>query len=330
MSKRYVIDVSEHQKNIDLKKVKDQGINSVIIRLAWIGNNSFKADNYFEENYKKAKAEGFSIGFYVYNYCTNKNSLNTRIDWIKSLLKNKSFDMPLFIDMEDNSIIYVGKTELTNLSLIFCSRLKQELGVETGVYANKSWFSRLVDVYQLINQNYKIWLAEWNGKDKPTVDYHVNLWQYSSKGQVSGINGNVDMNECLDCNNAKINYLTAEFHMEDYGWLAPVHEDELIGRVGESKRLEAIKLTGTNGLNLEYRVHIDTIGWTNWVKNGEIAGTVGEAKRIEAIEIKSNRLLEVSEHIERVGWMPKSLGNLIKIGTEGKALRLEGFKIHIK
>ncbi len=138
------------------------------------------------------------------------------------------------------------------------------------------------------------------------------------------------MNECLDCQNVKINYLNAYAHIQDYGWLNIVHEDEIIGTVGESKRLEAIKLQGLNGLDLSYRVHVENIGWTNWVNNGEMAGTVGQSQRIEAIEIKSNIMLEVEEQVEGIGWLPKSTGYNIKIGTEGKSLRLESFKIKVK
>ena len=63
--------------------------------------------------------------------------------------------------------------------------------------------------------------------------------------------------------------------------------------------------------------------------NGEVAGTTGENRRIEAIEIKSNKTLQVQEHVQDVGWMPVSKGTQIHIGTEGKTLRLEAFKIEI-
>lgn len=71
-------------------------------------------------------------------------------------------------------------------------------------------------------------------------------------------------------------------------------------------------------------------GWSDWAKNGETAGTTGESRRIEAIEIKSNKNLVAQEHIQDVGWMPISKGKEIRIGTEGKSLRLEAFKIEIE
>ena len=84
-------------------------------------------------------------------------------------------------------------------------------------------------------------------------------------------------------------------------------------------------------VELSYYTHVQDIGWEEKFchKNGEIAGTTGQCRKIEAIEIKSNRDLEVQEHIQDIGWIPASKGKNIKIGTEGKSLRLEAFKILI-
>ena len=77
-------------------------------------------------------------------------------------------------------------------------------------------------------------------------------------------------------------------------------------------------------------MHIQDKGWSNWVKNSEVAGTTGESRRIEAIEIKCNKNLIAQEHIQDVCWFTISKGKEIHIGTEGKSLRLEAFKIEIE
>lgn len=123
--------------------------------------------------------------------------------------------------------------------------------------------------------------------------------------------------------------LIYKVHIQNIGWADWENTGEVAGTTGENKRIEAIILEGHNGLDLSYRVHIQDIGWSNWASNGEIAGTTGQSKRIEAIEIKSNKILQVQEHIQDVGWLPVSKGTNIKIGTEGKSLRLEAFKINI-
>lgn len=124
--------------------------------------------------------------------------------------------------------------------------------------------------------------------------------------------------------------LQCNAHIEDIGWTG--YKDtskEIVGTEGQGKRLEAIQFKASNGLDISYRVHMQDLGWSNWVSNEQVAGTTGQSKRIEAIEIKSNKELEVQEHIQNVGWMPSSKGTNIRIGTEGKSLRLEAFKINI-
>ena len=118
-------------------------------------------------------------------------------------------------------------------------------------------------------------------------------------------------------------------HIENIGWTQWKKTGEVIGTTGEGKRIEAIILEGHNGIDLSYRVHMENLGWSNWAGNGQVAGTTEQSRRIESIEIKSNRMLEVQEHIENVGWMPISKGTNIRIGTEGKSLRLEAFKINV-
>ena len=123
--------------------------------------------------------------------------------------------------------------------------------------------------------------------------------------------------------------LTYKVHIRDIGWTDWEKAGDIAGTEGQAKRIEAIILEGHNGLDLSYRVHMQDKGWSNWVSNGQVAGTTGQSRRIEAIEIKSNKTLEVQEHIENVGWMPSSKGTEIRIGTEGKSLRLEAFKINV-
>lgn len=192
-----VIDISQHQAYIDFAKVKASGIKDVIIRVGWIGNkNNHTIDTYFESYYQKAVEYGFNIGFYVYSYCTSLETLKSGIEWLLKQIKSKKANLPVFLDLEDKQIYNIGKNVLTRQAIEFCNTI-QENGFKSGVYANKYWFENKIDIKQLLD--YKIWLAEWNGKENHTLKYKVDLWQYTSKGKVNGITGNVDLNYCL-CN----------------------------------------------------------------------------------------------------------------------------------
>lgn len=194
------IDLSEHNGNIDFNKVKNAGVEFVILRVGWIGNKeNHTIDKKFEEYYVGAKAVGLKIGGFVFNYCNNENTIISGIKWVKKILNNRHLDYPLFLDMENDDTQEVklstyGKETLTKISKKFCESFSN---YQTGIYANKDWFTNYLDINTL--KNFKIWLAEWNGKENHTANFKVNLWQYTSSGKVDGISGNVDMNYCLEC-----------------------------------------------------------------------------------------------------------------------------------
>lgn len=191
------IDISEHNGTIDFEKVKNSGVDFAIIRIGWIGNKeNHTLDKKFNEYYLQAKQAGLKIGFYVYSYCKSIESIRSGADWVLDNLENKEFDLPIFLDLEDSSIIECGKENLTEQAIQFCTIL-QNLGFKSGIYANKDWFLNKLNINKLLD--YKIWLAEWNAKENHTLGFKVDLWQYSSNGEINGISGKVDLNKCL-CN----------------------------------------------------------------------------------------------------------------------------------
>lgn len=197
---KLILDISENNGYIDFEKVKQAGIEGVIIRIGWIGNkNNHTIDKYFNDYYNRAKNVGLKVGFYVYSYVKSKQALEGACQWILNQIQDKSFELPLFLDLEDNTIESCGKENLTEQAIVFC-RTFENLGIKTGIYANKHWFENYVDVYRLIDLNYKIWLAEWNVQN-PTVNYRVDFWQKTSDGHIPGINGRVDINTMLTDNN---------------------------------------------------------------------------------------------------------------------------------
>lgn len=188
------IDISEHNGSIDFAKVKGAGIEFVIIRVGWIGNKeNHTIDKKFEEYYKNAKSVGLKIGFYVYSYVESEEAMLSAINWVKNQISGKTHEYPIFLDIEDKQISGLTKEKQTNLCKYFCDNFKN-----SGVYANLDWFNNKLNVSELIN--YKIWLAQWTSSKNHSANFKVDLWQYTSEGKVSGINSNVDMNYCLNCN----------------------------------------------------------------------------------------------------------------------------------
>lgn len=136
-----------------------------------------------------------------------------------------------------------------------------------------------------------------------SVSYQTHVqdigWQAPvSNGMTAGTTGRAKRVEAL-----KINLLSqdgtplgndsisVQSHISGIGWEPqPVGNGQTSGTVGQSRAIEAIKLSLSGGLSdsydIWYRVHSANVGWLGWASNGEPAGTQGYAYQIEAIQIK--------------------------------------------
>lgn len=194
------IDVSKYQGKIDFAKVKAAGIAFVIIRCGSGYGGKSNTDPYFEINYKNAKAAGLQVGTYFYAYAKTAEQAAKEAEYCLNIIKGKSFDLPVFYDLEENSMLEgpLAKANLLAIAKAFTNKVKSA-GFEVGIYSNLNW-----------NKNYLTdkwydtlprWLAQYNSKCTYTGTY--DIWQYSSKGKVDGISGNVDMNYCYTDFSAK-------------------------------------------------------------------------------------------------------------------------------
>ena len=189
--KKFGIDVSEWQGQINWDEVKKH-IDYAILRLGWIGNkNNHTIDKYFERNYAECKRLGIPVGVYVYCYSSSEATIKEGAKWTIEQLKNKALDLPVYIDMEDGSIASKGKEVLTNMVIAFNTMIEQA-GYWAGVYANKNWFENYLKK-DVLSSKYTCWLAQYSKAYSLDMN-NIDIWQYSSSGRVAGINGNVDCN----------------------------------------------------------------------------------------------------------------------------------------
>lgn len=181
------IDVSVHQgPNIDFNKVKKAGKNFVIIRAGY-GKNT--KDDYFDSNYKKAKNAGLNVGAYWYSYAVDVEGSTKEAQKCLSVIKGKKFEYPIYYDLEDpGTTLQQNKETVSNMANNFCTRLQNE-GYFCGLYSSKSHFE--THFSNKVQSAYTIWVAQYNNKCYYKGNYRI--WQYSSKGSVSGISGNVDL-----------------------------------------------------------------------------------------------------------------------------------------
>lgn len=193
------IDVSIYQGDIDWHRVKESGVDFAIIRLGFRGyvTGTVNEDANFRRNLEGAKEAGIDVGVYFFSQATDAEEALEEAEFCLELLDGTELEYPIFYDWEvvidkDGDTPRTSDIQpevLTNNLLVFCERVRLA-GYTPGVYANKKtaiWkydLSRLGDV--------EFWLAEYS--DCPEYYYDFAIWQYSSKGSVPGIEGNVDLN----------------------------------------------------------------------------------------------------------------------------------------
>ena len=266
-----IIDISEHNGKIDFIKVKQDGIDGVIIRVGWIGNKeNHTIDKYFEQYYQGATKVGLKVGFYVYSYCKSKQAIVSGTNWFLNKIYNKQCDLACFLDLEDPTIEYLDKEELTRHAEIFCKTVESK-GKKAGVYASEYWLKYKMYIDRLIT--YKIWLAKWVN-NKPQENFRYDLWQYTSKGKVNGINTNVDLNECINCEKTENQNINNEgdFDMKVYqngSTVEPVYQDlyctKQIGYLHEYETAECYGIIGNVAL-IVYKLDNSNNRKTGFVK----------------------------------------------------------------
>ena len=193
MSKVTCIDVSCWQTGIDFNRVKSSGIEAVIIRAGY-GREISQKDSEFETHYKNAKAAGLKVGAYWYSYADGVEDAKREASACLACIKGKTFDMPIYYDLEDASQTKLGKSTLTEMAKVFCEAIKTG-GYRAGVYANLNWFNNYLD-YSTLKGLYSIWLAQYYTSNAKECD----IWQNSSTGNVDGVDGNVDTNVIFNRN----------------------------------------------------------------------------------------------------------------------------------
>ncbi len=188
------IDVSKHNGNIDWNAVKNSGVSYVIIRCGYRGYSTgvLVEDPKFKSNIKGAKAAGLKVGSYFFSQAVNEVEAVEEASMAIDLVKGYGLDYPLFLDVEGSGgrADGISRDTRTAVCRTFCQTV-QNSGVQAGVYANKTWFTEKINTGNLTS--YKLWLAQYASAPTYTATRY-DLWQYSSKGKVSGISGNVDMN----------------------------------------------------------------------------------------------------------------------------------------
>lgn len=184
------IDVSSWQGKPDWPKVSNSGVKFAILRI----HQKSGVDTSFEHNYKGCKSNGILIGGYKYSYALTPAQAIDEAEDVLSVLCGRGLDFPVFYDLEWKQQRSLGKQAIENIAVAFLTRIKKA-GYKAGIYCNLDWHNNVLS--DALKQ-YDCWIARYpandNGSAQERLRPNVGVgWQYSSKGKVPGISGNVDM-----------------------------------------------------------------------------------------------------------------------------------------
>lgn len=184
------VDVSTHNGVINWDKVKASGkVDFVILRCGFGREHPRQVDRQFERNYAECTRLGIPVGVYHYSYALSPEDAEKEAEFCLKLLKGKKLQMPVWFDIEEKSHVIRGNCD--DITSAFCKKL-EDAGYFVGVYTFDSFAKE--NLTNRTKLRYAMWVARIGSVPKFSP---YGIHQYSWKGKISGILGDVDMNDCL-------------------------------------------------------------------------------------------------------------------------------------
>lgn len=188
------IDVSKWNGSIDWDRVRNAGITYAIIRCGYRGSSTgaLVEDPYFRENMQGALNAGLKVGVYFFTQATNEVEAVEEASMAIALCRDYRVTYPVFIDTEgaggNGRADGLDMETRTKVCQAFC-RTVEDAGYTGGIYGSRNWFRTRLRMDALAD--HVIWLAEY--REKPVYAGNYHFWQYTSSGNVDGIEGRVDL-----------------------------------------------------------------------------------------------------------------------------------------
>lgn len=191
------IDVSKYQGEIDWTKVAADGVEFAMIRLGYrgYGSGQIVLDESALSNIENATKAGIKVGVYFFSQAVDENEAIEEAKFVLEHIKNYEISYPVVFDTEEILDDAGARTEglsadeLSKIAIAFCDKIKEE-GYTPAIYANLRWFALSLDMAQI--KEYDKWYAYYD--NRLYFPYKISMWQYTEKGTVNGINGDVDLN----------------------------------------------------------------------------------------------------------------------------------------
>ena len=182
------IDISKWNSTVDFQAVKNDGTDFVIIRSSYGKKDPKQVDKLFHRNIQEAQKVGLPVGVYHYSYADSVSDAKAEAEFCLENIQGYKLEYPICFDIEDRTQLALSNRQRTDIVKTFCNTI-ESAGYYAMLYTNLNWWNNYLNKDEL--RKYDLWLAQWN-VSAPSVN--CGIWQYSDKGTVDGISGNVDLN----------------------------------------------------------------------------------------------------------------------------------------
>lgn len=190
------IDVSKYQGKIDWEKVAADGVEFVFLRLGLRGYESGKLveDETFQANIQGALAHGIKVGVYFFSQAITAEEAIEEANFVLERIAPYKIECPVVFDVEKVNSSTARMNQLTpqqrtDVTIAFLDTI-QAAGYKPMFYHNMETALLLLELDRL--EGYERWFAYYG--EELYYPYAYGVWQYTEKGRVNGIGGEVDMN----------------------------------------------------------------------------------------------------------------------------------------
>lgn len=184
------IDVSAWQGDIDFEKLKQSGVEFIIIRVGSKkgSNGEYFLDSKFKQNIESANKLGIDVGIYFYSYASSSKEAKKDARWVIKQIKDYKITLPIAFDWEDFGNYNSYNLSFFNLTTIAEDFIKtiEEAGYRGMLYGSKNYLEKI-----WLPTKYDIWLAHYT-KDT-NYEGKYKIWQKCNDGVIEGVNGAVDI-----------------------------------------------------------------------------------------------------------------------------------------
>ncbi len=190
------IDVSRYQGEIDWEKVASDEVEFAFIRLGIRGytEGEIMEDETFQDNIRGALKNDIDAGIYFFTQALSEEEAEEEAAFVIESIAPYKVEYPVVIDVETVSGTEargnaLTSEERTKYCIAFCEKIK-EAGYTPMIYGNLKTFTLLLNIEEL--EEYDKWFAYYD--ESYYFPYDFKIWQYTNKGKVAGIKGDVDLN----------------------------------------------------------------------------------------------------------------------------------------